>query len=130
MAVQGIRGATVASADQPEAILSATRELIKEIVHANTTLIPEDIASVIFTTTPDLASAYPAQAARSQGWGEVPLLCGKEIPVPDGLQRCIRVLVHWNTNLPQDEVRHVYLGQAGELRPEWALNPAERSKQP
>jgi len=125
MAVRGIRGATVASADKPEAILAATRELMAEIKRTNPGLDPEDIASVIFTTTRDLTSVYPAQAAREGGWGEVPLLCGQEIPVPGGLRRCIRVLIHWNTRLAQGEIQHVYLGRAGELRPDWAVNPGE-----
>ncbi|MFO8037696.1 MAG: chorismate mutase [Anaerolineales bacterium] len=118
MAVRGIRGAIVASADQPDAILSATRKLIDEIMRANPALTTEEIASAFFTTTQDLTSAYPAQAVRESGWREVPLLCGQEIPVPEGLQHCIRVLIHWNTDLTQAEIRHVYLGRARKLRPD------------
>lgn len=128
MAVRGIRGATVASADRPETILAAARELVAEIERANPGLAPEDIASAVFTTTRDLTSAYPAQAARDGGWGEVPLLCGQEIPVPGGLQRCIRVLVHWNTKLTQREIQHVYLGKAGELRPDWAVSTGKEKE--
>jgi chorismate mutase len=88
------------------------------ILEANPALEPADIASVFFTLTEDLTATYPAQAARHLGWGLVPLLCGREIPVPSGLPRCIRVLIHWNTGLPQDAIQHVYLGEAACLRPD------------
>ena len=119
MPVRGIRGATVAEEDRPEAILAATRELLGRIVQANPSLDTADLASVLFTVSDDLHSAYPALAARELGWTDVPLLCAREIPVPGGLARCIRVLLHWNTALPQDAVRHVYLGPtAAALRPD------------
>jgi chorismate mutase len=81
-------------------------------------LVIQDIACGIFTTTEDLSTAYPAQAAREMGWGEVPMICSQEIPVPDGLPRCIRVLLEWNTELSQHEIHHVYLGAAASLRPD------------
>ena len=120
MYVQGIRGAAVADQDQEESILAATRELIQAVLKANPTLETTDVASVIFTTTRDLSAAYPARAARQLGWDQVPLLCTQEIPVPGGLPRCIRVLIHWNTDLPQREIQHVYLGEAAGLRPDLA----------
>lgn len=116
MSVRGIRGATTASQDQVEAILSATRELLDAIQAANPTLDPADLASVLFTTTDDLSAAFPAKAARQLGWTAVPLMCAREIPVPGSLPHCIRVLLHWNTDLPQSAVRHVYLGEAAALR--------------
>ena len=79
---------------------------------------PEDVASAIFTVTDDLASTFPAQGARQMGWGLVPMLCAREIPVPNSLPRVIRVLVHWNTELPQDRITHVYLRDAVTLRPD------------
>jgi chorismate mutase len=118
MAVRGVRGAVIATSDSPEAILSSTRELLLEILAANPTLQPEDIASVFFTVTPDLHAAHPAQAARGLGWVEVPLMCAQEIPVPNGLPRCIRILLHWNTPLSQHEIQHIYLGEAASLRPD------------
>ena len=118
MPVRGIRGATVASQDQPEIILAATRELLEAICAANPQLQPEDLASAIFTASGDLTSVYPAQAARQLGWVQVPLLSAREIDVPGGLPRCIRVLLHWNTDLPQPAIRHVYLGAAASLRPD------------
>ncbi len=118
MSLRGVRGATTAAQDQAEEILSATRELMEAILQANPALQPEDIASVIFTTTADLRAVYPAQAARELGWTDVPLMCAQEIPVPEGLPRCIRVLLHWNTELPQVAIRHVYLREATRLRPD------------
>ncbi len=120
----GIRGATIAAADTPEAIRSATRELLLALTEANT-LDPADFASVIFTVTPDLTAEAPARAARDLGWGEAAMLCVAEMPVPGGLARCIRVLIHWNTEKWPDEVRHVYLHAAVQLRPDRA-NPAAR----
>jgi chorismate mutase len=78
------------------------------------------MASVFFTLTPDLTSAYPAQAARDMGWRGVPLLCTQEMAIRGGLPRIIRVLIHWNTHLPQEEIKHVYLGEATRLRPDLA----------
>ncbi len=118
MPVRGIRGATVVEHDDIEEVLAATRELLSALLKANPSLNPSDLASAFFTVTGDLCSAYPARAARQLGWDDVPLMCTLEIPVPGGLPRCIRVLLHWNTNLPQAAVRHVYLGAAASLRPD------------
>jgi len=120
MLVRGIRGATVVKEDQPDQILAATRELLEMILHENPDIDSADISSVIFTVTDDLNSVYPAKAARELGWVQVPLLCAKEIPVPGSLERCIRVLLHWNTNVSQAAVRHVYLREAQMLRPDLA----------
>jgi chorismate mutase len=118
MPIRGIRGATTVPADDPDLILDATRELLEEILAENEEMRPEDIASAFFTVTDDLVSTFPAQAAREMGWGLVPMLCAREIPVPNSLPRVIRVLVHWNTEVPQDEVTHVYLRDAVKLRPD------------
>ena len=118
MPIRGIRGAITVTADEPELILQATRELLEEILAENGGMHPEDVASTIFTVTDDLASTFPAQAARQMGWDLVPMLCAREIPVPNSLPRVIRVLVHWNTNLPQDRITHVYLRDAVKLRPD------------
>jgi chorismate mutase len=118
MPIRGIRGATTVTADDPDLILQTTRELLEEILAGNEGMRPEDVASAIFTVTDDLASTFPAQAARQMGWGLVPMLCAREIPVPGSLPRVIRVLVHWNTELPQDEITHVYLRDAVKLRPD------------
>ena len=119
MPVRGVRGATQVEADNREAISAATQELVSAILDANPSLAPEDLASVFFTVTDDLSSNYPALAARDlPGWQMVPLLCGREIPVPTGMPRTLRVLMHWNTELKQDEIAHVYIGAASRLRPD------------
>lgn len=120
MPVRGIRGAITVEEDRPEVILTATRELLEEIGTANPALKVSDIASVWFTLTADLRSVFPAKAARDLGWETVPLMCAQEIPVPESLPRCVRVLIHWNTDLPQNEIRHIYLRQAAQLRPDLA----------
>jgi chorismate mutase len=117
MACRGIRGAITVEVNDPGAIIVATRELLERIVFANG-LLAEDIASVIFTATPDLDAVHPARAAREMGWVSTPLLCMQEMAVKDSLPRCIRVLVLWNTELPSEQVRHVYLGGARALRPD------------
>ena len=118
MPIRGIRGATTVSADDPDLILQATRELLETVLDENEGMQPEDVASAIFTVTDDLNSTFPAQAARQMGWGLVPMMCAREIPVPGSLPRVIRVLVHWNTEIPQSEIRHVYLREAVKLRPD------------
>ena len=118
MPIRGVRGATTVSADQPQEILDATHELIEAIFAANPGMNSEDIASDLFTVTDDLNSTFPAQAARQMGWSLVPMMCAREIPVPGSLPRAIRVLVHWNTDTPQSEIKHVYLRGAVKLRPD------------
>jgi chorismate mutase len=112
---RGIRGATFATDDTPEAILSATRELLAALVAANS-IATEDVASAFFTTTPDLRSAFPARAARELGWTDVPLLGATEIDHPTAPRRCVRVLLHWNTTRRQDEIVHVYLRGSDAMR--------------
>jgi len=118
MPVRGIRGAVVPFQDSPDAIYSATRELLLEIINKNEGLKAEDIASVLFTVTDDLQSAFPAAAARQIGWDMVPLIDAREIAVPKSLERVIRVLILWNTDLFQTEIQHIYLGAAAQLRPD------------
>ncbi len=117
MSVRGIRGATTVDRDEAEAILGATEELVRELVAAND-LRPEDIGSALFTVTPDLHAEFPAAAARRIGWTMVPLLNFTEIGVPGRLARCIRVLLHVNTERAQAEMVHVYLREAVSLRPD------------
>ncbi|GAB4476278.1 MAG: chorismate mutase [Anaerolineales bacterium] len=119
MALRGIRGAIIVEENTVEAILSAASQLLEAMLAANPALNPDDIASCFFTVTPDLTAEYPAKAARQMGWLDVPLICAQEMAVPHGLKRCLRVLIHWNTELSSAQVEHVYLGQAAQLRPEW-----------
>ncbi len=118
MSIRGIRGATTVAEDEAETILQATRELLEAIVKENASMKPEDIGSAIFTVTEDLTATFPAQAARQMGWSMVPMMCAREIPVPGALQKVIRVLVHWNTDTPQSEIKHIYLRDAVKLRPD------------
>jgi chorismate mutase len=118
----GIRGATTADENTTEAVLSATRELLQLLVKANG-LRSEDVASAIFTATADLTSVFPARAAREIGWTDVPLLCAQEIPIPGDVQRCIRVLIHWNTEKDQGAITHVYVKGARALRPDLGGRP-------
>jgi len=118
MSTRGIRGATTITKDRKEDVISATHELLEGILDSNPTLKKEDIASAIFTTTEDVIAAYPALAARQIGWDLVPMLCAREIPVPGSLPLCIRVLIQWNTDLPQGDINHIYLRGAKILRPD------------
>ncbi len=126
MTTRGIRGAIQISEDTPEAMLTATRELLLAIIEANADLNSDDLASIFFTVTHDLNSAHPALAARQLGWVDVPLLCAQEIPVPGSMPRVVRVLIHWNTPRTQREINHVYMGNAAALRPDLQI-PARNS---
>ncbi len=120
MTTRGIRGATTIASDSKENVLSATRELLDAMLASNPGLRTEDIASAWFTVTEEIVSAYPALAARQMGWDLVPMMCAREIPVTGSLPLCIRVLVHWNTDRPQNAIKHVYLRTAVKLRPDLA----------
>ncbi|HTA13645.1 MAG TPA: chorismate mutase [Solirubrobacteraceae bacterium] len=109
-----LRGAISVSEDDAQEILSATTELMQEIMERNA-LVPEQVVSCIFTVTDDLTAEFPAVAARALGFERVPLLCAREIPVPGSLRRVIRVLFHYYAD-EDHEVRHVYLGEAATLR--------------
>jgi chorismate mutase len=116
---RGIRGATTADDNTREAILEATRDMLERLIAANG-LQPDDIASAIFSTTADLNAEFPAVAARQLGWTDAALFCTHEMAVPGSLQRAIRVLIHWNTTRRADEVVHIYIRGARNLRPELA----------
>jgi chorismate mutase len=120
MGTRAVRGAVSVEANDSGAILAATRDLLERIVAENG-IRADELVSVVFTATPDLNAAFPARAARDMGWDDVPLMCMQEMAVPGGLAGCIRVLVHWNTELPRGAVHHVYMGRARELRPDMAF---------
>ncbi len=122
MPCRGVRGATTVQKNDREEILTATRQLVALMVRRNN-MDKADVASAIFSTTTDLDAEFPALAARQLGWLDVPLLCGHEISVPGSLPRCIRVLVHWNTELSQREIQHVYVRDAVRLRPDLCKLP-------
>ena len=119
MLVRGIRGATTVSTNSRDEILDAARELLDEIVRANE--IPhEHVASIIFTTTPDLTAEFPAVAARQAGWTDVALECLHEMNVPGRLPKCLRILMHVNTERSAADIKHIYLRGATVLRPDLA----------
>lgn len=123
MPCRGVRGATTVDANEREQILIATRQLLALMIRRNG-IASADVASAIFTTTPDLTAEFPALAARQLGWLEVPLLCGHEMMIDGALARCIRILVHWNTPKTQSEIHHVYVRGAESLRPDVHQLPA------
>lgn len=123
MTCRGVRGATTVAANTASEIHAATRELLTAMVVANGIALDDlatEVASVIFTATADLDAAYPAVVAREMGWGQTPLLCMQEMRVQGSLPRCIRVLLHWNTDKVPGEIVHVYLRDAVMLRPDLA----------
>jgi chorismate mutase len=114
---RGVRGATTVETNTAPAILEATRDLLERVIAANG-IEAEDVASVWFTTTPDLNAEYPALAARQLGWHDTALMCSHEMAVPHGLKACIRVLIHWNTTRALRDIQHVYIRGAVNLRPD------------
>lgn len=113
--LRGLRGATTADENTKEAMLSATSEMLAELVSRND-LDLDDVAAAFFTTTRDLNAEFPAVAARQVGWTRVALMCGHEMDVPDGQPMCIRVLVLVNTDKTPDQLENVYLRDAVNLR--------------
>lgn len=123
--MRGIRGAVTIKENTPKAIREAAKDLLS-LIAAENKITSRDIISIIFTVTNDLDAAFPAEAARELGWNLVPLLCATEIPVPGSLEKCIRVLIHAYMSCSQEEVRHIYLGDAVKLRPD--LNEKKENK--
>jgi chorismate mutase len=121
MQCRGIRGAITVSANTKKGILAATKKLLLKMAEANK-IETDDIGAILFTTTPDLNAEFPAAAARELGWPpNLALLCGHEMSVPDALPRCLRVLMLVNTEMGSDEITHVYLGDAKNLKDEPSL---------
>ncbi|MCH7971169.1 MAG: chorismate mutase [Chloroflexi bacterium] len=116
--VRGVKGATTTEGTSVEDVLTATEELLRALVDENG-IEQDDIAAIQFTTSPDLVAEYPAVVARERlGWNDVPLMCGHEMAPPGALTRCIRILILWNTEKAQDEIRHAYMNGAAKLRPD------------
>jgi chorismate mutase len=117
--MRGIRGAITLNADDAREISEATQRLLTSMTAQNGVEL-DDIASVLFSVTTDLRAAFPALSAREMGWVHVPMLHFCEIEVPGSMPRVIRVLMHVNTTLAQNEINHVYLDGARALRPDLA----------
>jgi chorismate mutase len=122
MKCRGVRGATTIAANTREEILTATRQLLALMIRRNG-IESRDVASALFSTTPDIDAEFPALAARQLGWLDVPLLCSHEMAVPGSLPLCIRVMIHWNTDRPQNEIEHIYVRDAKRLRPDLSKLP-------
>ena len=122
MPCRGVRGATTAEDNSAEEILRATRQLLAVMIRQNG-IVETDVASAIFTTTTDLDAEFPALAARQLGWLSVALMCGHELDVPGSLRRCVRILLHWNTDKLPEEIVHVYIKEAAGLRPDRCTVP-------
>ncbi len=112
---RGIRGATTVDSNTKEDILNSGKELLQKMIDANG-LVPENVACAIFTTTQDLNAEFPAAAARQLGWSHTALMCAQEMNVPDSLQRCLRILILYNTEKSAEEIVHVYIKGATTLR--------------
>jgi chorismate mutase len=117
MPCRGVRGATTCEENSSESILKATRELLALMIRQNG-IEADDVASVIFSTTRDLDAVFPALAARQLGWWDAALMCVNELDVPGSLRKCIRILLHWNTDKTLDKIVHVYIKEAAKLRPD------------
>ncbi len=115
MTVRAIRGAVQVDADDRDAILEGTAELVTAVMSRND-LTPDDVISVLFTVTPDLTAEFPALAARKLGFHAVPLMCATEIPVAGAMPRVVRLMAHVETDLPRAQIQHVYLRGAAALR--------------
>lgn len=119
MPIRAIRGAITVDADTPDEIADRTTTLLAALYERNG-LSHDDVISILFTATQDLASAPPAAAARAFGLVDVPLLCAQEMPVIGSLPLCIRLMLHVETDLMKADLRHVFLRGATALRPELA----------
>jgi chorismate mutase len=116
--IRGVRGAITVNCNTEDSITSATEELLEQLIDENK-ILPEQVASVFISTTEDLNASFPARALRKfAGWTYVPVMCMRELPVPNSLKMCVRIMMHVNTAVPQEEVVHVYLGGAKVLRPD------------
>ncbi|KAB7672933.1 chorismate mutase [Bacillus sp. B1-b2] len=116
--IRGVRGAITVSNNEEAEILTATKRLVEEMIKSNH-ILAEDVASVFLSVTDDIDATFPAKVIRMQeNWTYVPVMCMKEIAVPNGLDKCIRIMMHWNTDVSQQEIQHIYLEKAEQLRPD------------
>lgn len=120
--IRGVRGAITVEMNQEEEIISSTETLFAKMIEVNN-IDPAFVASVFISTTKDITAAFPAKALRKfSGWTYVPVMCMQEMNVPNFLNRCIRVMIHLNTEVNQDKIHHVYLREAKILRPDLPPN--------
>lgn len=117
--IRGVRGATTVESNSNEDITKSTQELLRVMIDRNG-IVEDDVASVLFSATPELDDTFPAKAARMMGWTRTALMGFQEADVKHGLPMCVRVLIHWNTDKTIDEIHHVFLHGAAVLRPDLA----------
>lgn len=116
--IRGVRGAITISKNEASEILQETRRLILQMAKENG-IKPDEVASVIISTTTDISAAFPAKAVRTiDGWTYVPVMCTHEMDVPGSMPLCIRIMMHINTKLAQDKIQHIYMNDAVKLRPD------------
>jgi len=125
MPVRGVRGATTVERNERGEILARTEELLRALVERNGIEV-SDIVSALFSVTDDIDAEFPAVAARRLGWMYTPLMCTREIPVPGSLRLCVRVLLHVNSDRPQEDIIHLYLREARKLRPDLDTGDEDR----
>lgn len=127
--IRGVRGATTVPENNPVVIEEYTEELLREMVQFNL-IVPEAVASVFISVTEDINAGFPAKALRRlANWEYVPVMCMKEIPVPGGLEKCIRIMMHVETEKDQKDIHHVYLNNAVQLRPDLVKRKQEETKE-
>jgi chorismate mutase len=117
MSVRAVRGAITIEENKSREINDAVRQLLGLMINENN-IDSKEIVSIFFTVTNDINATFPAAAARDMGLIDVPLLCSNEIDVPGGLKSCIRILLQFNTDKGNHEIRHIYLKEAQKLRPD------------
>jgi chorismate mutase len=115
VAVRAVRGATQLDDDIREHMLERVAEMVLDVMESNG-LVVDDFISVIFTATSDLVSEFPAYAARRLGFGDVPLICARELEIAGSMPRVVRMMAHVETDLPRADITHVYLHGAAHLR--------------
>ena len=119
--VRGVKGATTTDGTSAKHVLEATEQLLNRLIEENG-IDQDDVAAVLFTTSPDLVAEFPAVAARQRlDWNDVPLMCGHEMDRPGALTQCIRILILWNTEKAQNNIQHVYINGAAKLRPDLSI---------
>ncbi|WP_404442490.1 chorismate mutase [Sutcliffiella horikoshii] len=118
--IRGVRGATTILENAENEIISKTEELLQNMIEANN-IVAEDVAQVLISVTADITACFPAKALRNlEGWDYVPVMCTKEIAVPNSLSSCVRIMMTVNTEVSQKDIRHIYLHEAVSLRPDLA----------
>ena len=119
--IRGVKGATTTDGTSAKHVLEATEQLLNRLIEENG-IDQDDVAAVLFTTSPDLVAEFPAVAARQRlEWNDVPLMCGHEMDRPGALTQCIRILILWNTEKAQNNIQHVYINGAAKLRPDLSI---------